>query len=74
MKYCHCGEPLHYTDKELERQLTELSAQLGDYARIINKDDRKTYLVQRHYIALHGIKGKDIASLGFKEADKEAKL
>lgn len=62
---CHCGLPLHYTDKKLEATMLELTAQLGEYLPVTV--DGKTYNVQRHYIALHGIKGKDLAQLGFKE-------
>jgi len=41
----------------------------GEYITV-DANGRK-YLVQRHYIALHGIKGKDISKLGFREVTKE---
>lgn len=62
---CHCGRPLHYNDPKIEAQLKELTQQLGEYMQVTVAG--RTFLVQRHYIALHGIKGKDLASLGFKE-------
>ena len=29
---CHCGKPLHYTDPVVERMITALVEQLGEYA------------------------------------------
>lgn len=63
---CHCGRPLHYKDLSLKAQLEELVAKLGPNIEV--QCQGRTYLVQRHYIALHGgIKGKDLATLGFRE-------
>lgn len=63
--HCHCGRPLHYTDPKIEAQLREITEQLGEFIPVTVGG--RTFQVQRHYIALHGIKGKDLASLGFKE-------
>jgi len=62
---CHCGKPLHYTDKELEAQLRHIVERFGEYITV--EQDGKKYAVQRHWIALHSIKNKDISTLGFKE-------
>jgi hypothetical protein len=70
-KQCHCGKPLHYTNKALEAQLIQLSADLGEYMNLTIIGG-KTYRVQRHYVALHGIKGKDISTLGFEEVKQDA--
>jgi hypothetical protein len=67
--HCHCGRPLHYQDKSLEAQLTDLTEQLGEFMPVTV--DGKTWSVQRHYIALHGIKGKDLSKLEFKEFTDE---
>lgn len=67
-KFCHCGQPLHYSDKNIEAQINELCEKLGDFMKVTDVQSGKTFMVQRHYIALHGIKGKDVASLGFQEA------
>ncbi len=37
----------------------------GEYITV--EQDGKKYQVPRHWIALHGIKGKDISKLGFRE-------
>ncbi len=62
---CHCGLPLHYTDKELEAQVRHIVERFGEYITV--EAGGHKYLVQRHYIALHSIKGKDISKLGFRE-------
>lgn len=66
---CHCGRPLHYQDKELEAQVRHIVERFGEYITV--EHDGKKYQVQRHYIALHSIKGKDISTLGFREVTNE---
>lgn len=62
---CHCGKPLHYNSSEvqalIERQITRLgdSITVHFYGRI--------WRVQRHYIALHGLRAEDLPTLGFPE-------
>jgi hypothetical protein len=41
--------------------------QLGRETRV--KVNGRTWLVDRHYIALHGLKASEVASLGFTEVD-----
>ena len=62
---CHCGRPLHYTDPVIEAMIGVLVEQLGEYTQVTV--DRRTWLVQRHYIALHGIRAVDLPNLGFDE-------
>ena len=62
---CACGRALHYTDKELETQVRHIVERFGEYITV--EADGHKYQVQRHYIALHSIKGKDISKLGFRE-------
>jgi hypothetical protein len=62
---CHCGRPVHYTDPVIERTVRELIRQLGEYIKVTVNG--RTWLVQRHYIALHGIKGSELPDLGFQE-------
>lgn len=63
---CHCGKPLHYSDPELRKTVEKLVSELGAYMSVHNLADGKTYWVQRHYVALHGIKSVDLSTLGFK--------
>lgn len=62
---CLCGKPVHYSDKQLEKMMNDLVEQLGPYINVTV--DGRTWRVPRHYIALHGIKGKDVSKLGFQE-------
>ena len=64
---CHCGRPLHYSDKQVEAYIRCLVKEKGRYVAITLTDTMKTYKVDRHYIELHGVAGKDLESLGFEE-------
>jgi hypothetical protein len=66
-KLCHCGQPLHYTDPAAKAWIEEMVAKHGEYVRVIMND--RTWLVQRHYIALHGIKAWELPTLGFLEIE-----
>lgn len=68
IKLCYCGKPLHYNNLENFVKVSKLSDELGEFVTVHSIKTGKKYLVQRHYIALHGIKGSEIDSLGFKEA------
>ena len=62
---CHCGRPLHYTDRVVERMVRTLIEQTGEYVPVAVGG--RTWLVQRHYIALHGLKAQELPDLGFLE-------
>lgn len=62
---CHCGKPLHYSDPTLQKQVEEIIAMTDEF--IVIQVGDKRFKVQRHYIALHGIKGADIEKLGFEQ-------
>ena len=64
---CHCGKTLHYSDKLIEAYMHKLVAEKGRYIDITSYYGNKTYKVDRHYIALHGIKGNFLDKLGFEE-------
>ena len=61
IKRCACGLPLHYRDKAKEVEIQTLVDELGEWMPVSVGIDR--YLVQRHYIALHGLKGDEVRSL-----------
>ena len=54
---CDCGEPLHYTDPEIERRMRKLVEDLGPTIRVAVDSGvaPQAWMVPRHYIALHGI-------------------
>jgi len=61
---CHCGQPLHYAKPEIARIMHELVKAQGEFVEITCEG--VTYRVQRHYAALHGIKGSELPGLGFE--------
>jgi hypothetical protein len=66
---CHCGQPLHYASRELRRLVERTIAEHGVYAVVAAGG--RSWLVPRHYIALHGVNVEDILHLGFKEVARE---
>jgi hypothetical protein len=69
---CHCGKPLHYTDPLIEIRMRGMVSMLGELIRVTVNG--RTWLVPRHYIALHGLNGKDVAALGFEELKQGGRL
>ena len=65
MTQCHCGRPLHYSDPEAQATVERLITERGEYVAITVGD--RTWSVQRHYIALHGINASELPALGFTE-------
>jgi hypothetical protein len=65
LAFCACGQLLHYDDTSREAQVQTLSDQLGDDIRVTVAG--RSWMVQRHYIALHGLKAAEISRLGFPE-------
>ncbi len=62
---CHCGQPLHYSHPWAKAYVDRMVLRLGEHINVTV--DGRTWKVQRHYIALHGLKGKDVSTLGFEE-------
>lgn len=62
---CACGQPLHYAKKGKEDAIRRVIAEKGEYSTVTTPDG--TWLVQRHYIALHGLKADELPSLGFQK-------
>lgn len=66
---CACGLPLHYSDPTSEYMVRRMIATLGPEAKV-TVAGLGTWLVPRHFIALHGFKGSELPVLagqyGFK--------
>ena len=58
---CPCGSPLHYGSAETQRLMERIVAEKGERIEVTVEDT--TWLVPRHYIALHGLLGSDLPSL-----------
>lgn len=56
---CACGLSLHYSDPEIERYMTWLTETKGEFQKI-TIPPYGSWMVQRHYIALHGISGPEL--------------
>jgi hypothetical protein len=69
IELCACGRPLHYTDPMVERLIHTMIKELGPTVPVTV--DTRTWLVPRHFIALHGITGQNLAGLGFVEITQE---
>ncbi len=67
---CHCGRPLHYSTAKKRELVEQVVRECGPYIRVTV--GKHTYLVQRHYIALHGLKASELPTLGFEEVRYDA--
>jgi len=62
---CACGKPLHYSNPELQSTIQALVDELGELVKVTI--GKRAWMVQRHYIALHGLSSVDVQYLGFEE-------
>jgi hypothetical protein len=62
---CACGRPLHYRDPLLQEFVQRMVDELGENIRVTTRE--RTWLVPRHYLALHGLKAWELEKLGFPE-------
>lgn len=65
VEMCHCGKPLHYSNAFIEAAVKHVITSCGEYVRVTVGG--RSWLVQRHYIALHGLKADELPHLGFQE-------
>lgn len=65
---CPCGLPLHYTDPEVFAAVERIIAELGP--DIVVTVGARTWLVPRHYLALHGLRAWELPTLGFPECNR----
>lgn len=65
---CACGRPLHYSDPDTQERVERIVEDRGQFIRVATTEG--AWLVQRHYIALHGLKAADLPALGlFKKIE-----
>jgi hypothetical protein len=62
---CACGRPLHYENDTIREQMEQLVAENGEHIKVTRQS--RTWLVPRHYIALHGLNAEELPFLGFEE-------
>lgn len=68
MTLCHCGRPLHYTDPDVRRICEEIVREKGEFLLVDTPGGR--WRVQRHYIALHGLRAAELPKLGFERVEE----
>jgi len=68
---CPCGQPLHYREPYVQELVERIVQRLGPDIAITALETGRTWLVPRHYIALHGLNSADLPVLadvyGFPE-------
>ena len=62
---CACGKPLHYADPIMQQMVQQLVDEKGESMKVVI--GKRAWMVQRHYIALHGLKTRELEALGFPE-------
>ena len=60
---CACGLPLHYRSVLDQFIVDLLTSQAGGDPNILVASPTGTYRVQRHYIALHGLRETELLAL-----------
>jgi hypothetical protein len=65
--YCQCGQPLHYSSELLRAMIERLTEGAGGDPMVEVHYHGRVWRVQRHYIALHGLKAANLPFLGFEE-------
>lgn len=63
---CHCGKPaLHYNNPHVKEMMLRMVETYGPTVNVTV--GKRTWIVPRHYIALHGLVAAELPSLGFPE-------
>lgn len=66
--HCHCGKNHIFDEtKPVYKWVMKQVKKMGETVWVTSAFNNKTYLIPRLYIATHGLKGKEVPSLGFKE-------
>lgn len=69
---CHCGLPLHYTNKAVENQVKKIIQAKGSrFIEITQLETGRTFKVDSHYVALHGVEANLLDTYGFEEIKNE---
>jgi hypothetical protein len=75
MEMCACGKPLHYLDRSKRVIVEEMIGRLGKETPV--SVEGRTWMVPRHFIALHGLIAEELPELakkyGFKETTQPPK-
>jgi hypothetical protein len=61
---CACGQPLHYSSDETRQMIERMVEELGPF--VVVHVGGSAWKVQRHYLALHGIKASELPELSLR--------
>lgn len=67
-EFCACGLYLHYSAPAIRLAVEEIIKLRGTHLRVTTPGG--TFLVQRHYIALHGLRAEELPTLGFERVSE----
>jgi hypothetical protein len=62
---CACGRPLHYSDPKVREMIEQIISENGERIKVTRES--RSWMVPRHYIALHGLNSEELPFLGFEE-------
>jgi hypothetical protein len=68
---CACGLPLHYSDPNIQAIVQKIVDSFGECVIVACGD--KSFRVNRHYIALHGLTASELPELAQKGIVEEVK-
>lgn len=60
IELCACGKPLHYAAPENLKYTERMIELMGPNMLITQASTGRTWVVPRHYIALHGLVGNQL--------------
>ncbi len=73
---CPCGRLLHYSNPQNEYMIRQMVRELGPEIRVTLLDGSRSWMIPRHFLALHGLKGQELVEVtrkyGFKEVTNAA--
>lgn len=64
-EYCKCGQKMHLSDSQ--RMLLQITAKKWGETKKVTILGGKSYYVPTYYIIVHGLKAKELPTLGFPE-------
>lgn len=70
---CPCGKPLHYNNLVIREIVESMIERHGPTVLIRRVEGGPGFMVPRHYIALHGIEGKNIEKIAATYSFEAAK-
>lgn len=68
VKLCACGQPLHYTDPNVQFFIEKLCEMYGERIKVSCMG--RSWMVPRHYLALHYVRGEELGTPALPEFEE----